>query len=127
MIALDSDVLIEILDRKSEKGVEAFKRILASGEEVCTTVISIHEVLFGMNKYGKPVKELLQLPVLNYTKTDAVLSSKLELKTEQTGQIMQRTDTMVAAIAINNNVILYTFNLKHFEALEPHGLKLFKK
>ncbi|MGD0069939.1 MAG: type II toxin-antitoxin system VapC family toxin [Candidatus Bathyarchaeia archaeon] len=126
MIALDSDVLIEILDRKSEKGADAFKRILDSGEDVCTTVISIHEVLFGLHKYGKPVKELLQLPVLNYTKNDAMLSSKLELETEQTGKPIRRTDTMVAAIAINNNAILYTFDLKHFEPLKPHGLKIFK-
>jgi predicted nucleic acid-binding protein len=125
MIAVDSDVLIEILDRKSEKGAEALKRILASGEEVCTTVISIHEVLFGLHKYGKPVKELLQLPVLNYTKNDAILSSKLELEAEQAGKPIRRTDTMVAAIAVNNNAVLFTFDLKHFGALKPHGLKLF--
>ena len=29
MIALDSDVLIEILDRKSERGSEAFKHTLS--------------------------------------------------------------------------------------------------
>jgi tRNA(fMet)-specific endonuclease VapC len=125
MIAVDSDVLIEILDKKSEKGAEALKRILASGEEVCTTVISIHEVLFGLHKYGKPVKELLQLPVLNYTKNDAMLSSKLELEAEQTGKPIRRTDTMIAAIAINNNAFLFTFDLKHFDPLKPHGLKLF--
>lgn len=125
MIAVDSDVLIEILDRKSEKGAEALKRILASGEEVCTTVISIHEVLFGLHKYGKPVKELLQLPVLNYTKNDAILSSKLELEAEQAGKPIRRTDAMVAAIAVNNNAVLFTFDLKHFGALKPHGLKLF--
>jgi predicted nucleic acid-binding protein len=125
MIAVDSDVLIEILDRKSEKGAEALKRILASGEEVCTTVISIHEVLFGLHKYGKPVKELLQLPVLNYTKNDAILSSKLELEAEQAGKPIRRTDIMVAAIAVNNNAVLFTFDLKHFGALKPHGLKLF--
>jgi tRNA(fMet)-specific endonuclease VapC len=125
MIAVDSDVLIEILDRKSEKGAEALKRILASGEEVCTTVISIHEVLFGLYKYGKPVKELLQLPVLNYTKNDAILSSKLELEAEQAGKPIRRTDTMVAAIAVNNNAVLFTFDLKHFDPLKPHGLKLF--
>jgi tRNA(fMet)-specific endonuclease VapC len=125
MIAVDSDVLIEILDKKSEKGAEALKRILASGEEVCTTVISIHEVLFGLHKYGKPVKELLQLPVLNYTKNDATLSSKLELEAEQTGKPIRRTDTMIAAIAINNNAFLFTFDLKHFDPLKPHGLRLF--
>ena len=125
MIVLDSDALIEILDHKSEKGAEAFKQILKSGEEVCTTVISIHEVLFGLLKRGKPVKELLQLPVLDYTKNDAILSSELELQAEQAGKPVMRTDTMVAAIAINNNVVLYTFNLKHFDFLKVQGLKLF--
>jgi tRNA(fMet)-specific endonuclease VapC len=66
MIILDSDVLIEILDRKSEEGAKAVESILASGEAVCTTVIGLHEVLFGMYKHEKPVKELLQLPALNY-------------------------------------------------------------
>ena len=126
MIALDSDVLIEILDRKSNKGAEAFKCILSDGDEVCTTVISVHEVLFGLQKYGKPVKELLQLPVLNYTKNDAALSSKLELAAEQTGKPIRRTDTMIAAIAINNNAFLFTFDLKHFDPLKPHGLRLFE-
>ncbi len=125
MIAVDSDVLIEILDRKSQSGLDALKRVLDSGEQVCTTAISIHEVMFGLHKYGKPVKELLQLPVLNYTKNDATLSSNLELKAEQTGKPIRRTDAMVAAIAMNNNAVLYTFDLKHFEVLKNYGLKLF--
>ena len=88
MIIADSDVLIEILDKKSEKGDGAVKRILESGEEVCTTVISVHEVLFGLYKYGKPVKEVLHLPVLHYTN----LSSKLELEAEKSGKPIRRTD-----------------------------------
>ena len=126
MIALDSDVLIEILDRKSERGSEAFKRLLDSGEDICTNVISIHEVLFGFYKYRKPVTDLLQVPVLDYTKKDALLSSKLELEAEKAGKPIGRTDTMVAAIAINNNATLYTFDLKHFGALKLQGLKIFK-
>ena len=125
MIAIDSDVLIEILDKKSEKGDVALKRILESGEEICTTVISIHEILYGLHKYGKPVKEILLLPTLNYTKKDAVLSSKIELEAEESGDAIRRTDAMTAAIAINNGADLYTFDLKHFNPLKAHGLKLF--
>jgi len=66
MIAIDTDVLIEILDKKSEKGDEALKQILQSEEEICTTVFNIHEILYGLHKYGKPIKEILLLPVLNY-------------------------------------------------------------
>lgn len=124
MIVLDSDILIEILDKKSKKGEEALKRILESDEQICTTAISIHEVLFGLYKFAKPVKELMQLPVLDFTKKDAQLSSKLELEAEKNGRPTRRTDTMVAAIAINNNSQLYTFDYKHFANIKP--LKIFQ-
>jgi tRNA(fMet)-specific endonuclease VapC len=125
LIIIDSDVLIEILDRKSQKGDQALEQTIESKEEVATTVISLHEVLYGLHKYGKPVKELLLLPILSYTKKDAVLSSKIELEAEKKGKTVCRTDAMIAAITINSGAKLYTFNLKHFEALQDLGLELY--
>ena len=125
MISIDSDVLIEILDRKSLKGDQALKQITESKEEVATTVISLHEVLYGLHKYGKPVKELLLLPILSYTKRDAVLASKIEHEVEKKWKIACRTDAMIAAITINNGAKLYTFNIKHFEAFQDLGLELY--
>ncbi len=125
MITIDSDVLIEILDKKSLKGDQALKQITESKEEVATTAISLHEVLYGLHKYGKPIKELLLLPILSYTKKDAVLASKIELEVEKMGKIACRTDAMIAAITINNGAKLYTFNLKHFEAFKGLGLELY--
>jgi tRNA(fMet)-specific endonuclease VapC len=125
LIILYSDALIEILDKKSVKGDQALKQTIESGEEIATTVISLHEVLFGLNKYGKPVKELLLLPILSYTKKDAVLSSKIELEVEKKGKNACRTDAMIAAIAINNGAKLYTFNQKHFNAFQDFGLELY--
>ena len=89
MIIIDSDVLIEILDRKSDKGDQALKQAIKSAEEIATTVISLHEVLYGLHKYAKPVKEILLLPILSYTKKDAVLSSKIELEVEKKGNRLQ--------------------------------------
>jgi len=125
MIALDTDVLIEILDKESERGAQALIQILQSEEEICTTVINIHEILYGLHKYGKPVKEILLLPVLNYMKKDSVLSSKIELEAEESGNSIRRTDAMIAAITMNNGAALYTFDLKHFGPLRTLGLKLF--
>jgi tRNA(fMet)-specific endonuclease VapC len=124
MITIDTDVLIEILDKKSVKGDEVLKHILQSEEEICTTVINIHEILYGLHKYGRPIKEILLLPVLNYMKKDAVLSSKIELEAEERGNPIRRTDAMIAAMAINNGAALYTFDLKHFSPLKALGLKL---
>ena len=124
MILLDTDVLIEIFDRKSQRGDEALRRIVESGEDVATTSIDIHETLYGLEKYARPVKEIMLLPVLDYTKRDAGLSAEMELKAENRGAAIRRTDAMIAAIAINRGARLYTFNLKHFQPLQPLGLKL---
>lgn len=125
MIVVDSDVLIEILDRKSDKGNQALKLILESGEEMFTNAIALHEVLFGLYEKGKPTKDLLLIPVLEFNKDDALLSSKIELEAEKKGTPIERTDTMIAAIAINNSARLYTFNNKHFDGLKSMGLKTF--
>jgi len=125
LIIIDSDVLIELLDRKSQKGEQALKQTIESNEEEATTVISLHEVLYGLHKYGKPVQELLLLPILSYNKKDAVLSSKIEFEAEKKGNPVCRTDAMIAAITINNNAKLYTFNLRHFKALQDRGLELY--
>jgi len=125
MIILDTDILIEIFDRKSRKGDEALKLVLESGENIGITSINLHEVLYGLQKYAKPVKEVLQLPVVNYTKKDANLSAKIELDAERMGTPIRRTDAMIAAITINNGASLYTLDLKHFQPIKALSLKLF--
>ena len=122
---IDSDVLIEILDCGSEKGEQALKQTIESGEQIATTVINLHEVLYCLHKYGKPVKELLLLPILGYTKKDAELSGKIEQEAEKNGKNASRTDAMIAAIAINSRAKLYTFNGKHFAVFQDCGLELF--
>jgi len=97
LIIIDSDVLIEILDRKSEKGDQALKQTIGSKEEVATTAINLHEVLYGLSKYSKPVEEIVLLPILGCTKKDAVLSSRIELENEKRGKIINRTGAMICS------------------------------
>jgi len=125
MIVIDSDVLIEIGEKKSEKGTKASERILQSGEEIFITAITLHEVLYGFHKRGKPTDDLLLFPVLDYTQKDAILSSKVEVEAERKGSPISRTDAMIAAITVNNGAQLYSFNVKHFSSLKKFGLKLF--
>jgi tRNA(fMet)-specific endonuclease VapC len=126
MIVIDTDVLIEIFDRKSLKGDEALNRIIKSGEKISITAINLHEILYGLQKYAKQVREVLQLPVLSYTKEDAILAVRLELEAERRGIAIRRTDAMIAAITINNNASLFTFDVKHFGPMQALGLRLFQ-
>ena len=117
MILVDTDVLIEIFDRNSEKGDEALKTIERTGEDVTTTSLNLHEILYGLHKYTDRAKleRILVLDVVEFTKDDAVLSSKLEVETGKMGKKVPRFDAMIAAVAINRGFKLFTFNRKHFE------------
>ena len=125
MILLDSDIIIEVLDKNSDKGEALMHKIIQSGEEYCTSSVNMHEVLYGLEKYSKDSRLVLQLSTLEYTKNDSELSAVLELSAERKGGTVPRMDAIVASIAINNGCSLYTLD-EHFEVFTDNGLKLFR-
>ncbi len=120
MIFVDTDVLIEILDKNSKKGDEALRRIENAGEDISLTALNLHEILFGLYKYAdnKKIDKVKLLDVVDFTKDDAALSAKLEVKAEKKGEKVPRFDAMIAAVAINRGFKLFTFNRDHFEGFE---------
>jgi len=62
------------------------------------------------------------METLEYNRDDALLSAKLELECEREGKKVSIVDAMIAAIAINRNARVFTFNKKHFQAFS--GLSL---
>ena len=103
MIVLDTDVLIEILDKRSEKGDETLRIVLESGDSISTTAVNLHELMYGLQKYAKPLGEVLQLPVLNYTKEDARLSARLEVGAEKTG-LLSFCTILYSAWSLNDSI-----------------------
>lgn len=120
MILVDTDVLIEILDKNSKKGEDALQRIEGAGEDIALTSLNLHEILFGLYKYAdnKKIDKVKLLDVVDFTKDDATLSANLEVKAEKKGEKIPRFDVMIAAVAINRGFKLFTFNTDHFEGLE---------
>lgn len=118
MIIIDSDALIEIIDRKSEKGNIAIKKLEKSGENIAITSLNLHEILFGHYKQNKKVKEIFQIDTIEFNKKDAELSAKIESDLEKKGKLSSRIDTMIAAIAINRKAKVFTFNKKHFQGIK---------
>ena len=121
MIIIDTDVLIEIFDKHSTKGKDAFDRLDHAGEDVAITSLTFHEITYGLVKYGKQrIPDVEKLEVIPFTKDDAVLSSRLEQDYEAQG--ISRIDAMIAAVAINKKARFFTFNKRHFQAIP--GLQL---
>jgi predicted nucleic acid-binding protein len=127
MIVLDTDVLIEILDKKSKKGDKILEKLTESGKKICTTSINMHEILYGLYKQKKRgvAGKVKALDALTFSKEDATISSKLEAELEKKGKPVARLDCMIAAIVIGRNAKLCTLNLKHFTHFERFGLKIF--
>ena len=63
------------------------------------------------------------IEVVDFTKEDAALSAKLEVKAEKKGNKIPRIDAMITAVAINRGFKLFTFNKDHYDGFE--GLELF--
>lgn len=124
MILTDTDVLIEIFDKNSNKGAEALHRIEEAGEDISLTSLNLHEILYGIYKYADKQKpeRIMLLEVVDFTKEDAALSARLEVKAEKKGNKIPRFDAMIAAVAINRGFKLFTFNKDHFEGFEELDL-----
>ncbi len=120
MILLDTDVLIEIFDKNSEKGDEALNKIEEISEDVIITSLNLHELLYGLYKYAdkEKINKVLLLDAIEFKKDDATLSAKLEIESERKGKKAARFDAMIAAVAINRKFKLFTFNKKHFEGID---------
>lgn len=101
MILLDTDVIIEVLDKKSDTGNTLMRRIIESGEEYCTSSVNMHEVLYGIGKFSKDSHMILQITTPGYNKNYSELSAALELSAEKKGRSVPRMDTIVASVAIN--------------------------
>jgi predicted nucleic acid-binding protein len=123
MIILDTDILIEIFDKNSQKGDQALERIEKSGEDIAITSLSLHEILYGLYKFGKKrIAAVEKLETIDFCKEDAILSAHLELDAEQKGSPLSRIDAMIAAITLNRKAKLYTFNQKHFHLIPKLSL-----
>jgi tRNA(fMet)-specific endonuclease VapC len=124
LILVDTDVLIEILDKNSSKGKIAMKKIEDSGEDITLTSLNLHEILFGLYKYANisKIEKILMLDVTDFRKDDAALSAELEVNAEKRGNKIPRFDAMIAAVAINRGIKLFTFNKKHFDVFEELSL-----
>jgi predicted nucleic acid-binding protein len=120
LILVDTDVLIEILDENSKKGDAALKTIEEAREDITLTSLNLHEILYGLYKYADnpKIEKILMFDIVDFTKEDANLSAKLEVKAERKGNKTPRFDTMIAAVAINRGLKLFTFNKKHFKEFE---------
>ncbi|MBQ6057416.1 MAG: type II toxin-antitoxin system VapC family toxin [Treponema sp.] len=124
---LDTNIVSEII--KPEPDLNVIKKISEHNSDcaICSPVWQ--ELLFGLyrmpesinKKYlGKFIKEDVHenFKIKNFTEKAADIQAQLRIKLEQLGKPTQKEDSMIAAIALANHMVLVTRNTKHFAAIQ---------
>lgn len=92
--------------------------------ELAISVITIFEIEYGFElKSKKPLYDKWrflsnELCVINIDKQIAVINAKIRAKLKLTGQTIELADTLIAATALEHNLICVTNNTKHFNRID---------
>ena len=124
---LDTNIVSEII--KNNPDFNVIKKIAEHNSDcaICTPVWQ--ELLFGLYQMSDGAKKKYleafiendvheNFKIKQYTETAARIQARLRSELEKNGRPTQKDDSMIAAIALANHMVLVTRNTKHFEAIQ---------
>ncbi len=128
MVFLDTDVLIDFL-RNNKEVVKKINNLREKDENLSTTSINSFELYRGSKRLSGDSEEeaaetlLRTLKLFDFTLEDSKKAAEIFETLKSKGEIIELTDIMIAAIAIENNQTLLTRNTKHFEKIKDLKLE----
>jgi tRNA(fMet)-specific endonuclease VapC len=129
-VLLDTDIFSEI-----HKGINliVFKRAreyLLKFGFYTISIITVTEIVKGWRKLKREEKiqqfltEITAAQILTLDQQSAELSGRISADLEQIGQPIGLADSMIASIAIANDLILVTGNTTHYQRIQKLGYEL---
>ena len=119
---IDSDILIYFLKGKQEV-VERLSQIPI--DNLYISRINYTELIYGAYNSTKIEKNLKVIEpflenfrILEFDKHSSLIFAKEKARLKKIGNIIADMDLMIASIAIQNECILITNNLKHFQRIQ---------
>ena len=124
---LDSNIVSEII--KTNPDFNVIKKIAEHNSDCAICAPSLHELLYGYEKlpdgaYKEFLKKFINDDVRQTFKTKAysekacLIHARIRASAEKNGRPAPFSDSMIAAIALANHMVLVTRNTKHFEAIQ---------
>lgn len=126
---LDSDILIYFLKGKQEV-IEKLSQLPM--DNLYISRINYTELIYGaynsarVDENLKIIKPFLKkFKILEFDEDSSLIFAKEKARLKKSGNIIADMDLMIASIAIQNECILITNNLKHFQRVQ--NLQIEKK
>ena len=115
---LDTNIVIYTIKNRPSEVREAFKR---HDGQMCMSSVTLGEIIYGAEKSSVPEKNLqviegmiARLEVLSFNQQDSIHFGQLRAELEPIGKPIGSYDTMIAAHARSEGLILVTNNMKEF-------------
>ena len=127
MYLLDTNICIFAIKLKPEKVFNLIK--IKSKEGIYISSLTIAELEFGVQNSERIEKNRVALlkflslfNILNFDDSDAIDYGRIKVKLRKKGKIIGPIDMLLAAQAINKDMIFITNNVKEFKRIE--GLRI---
>ncbi len=131
---LDSNIVSELI--KCNASFNVIKRIAEHNSDCAICSPTLHELLYGYEKMADGAKKTFLGDYINadvlenfkvkiYSEKSSRIHAKIRADAERIGTPVPFSDSMIAAIALANHMVLVTRNKKHFEAIQQvSGLEI---
>lgn len=129
-VLLDTDILSESLKRIDRRVVSRATVYLGVFGHYTISTITVLEIVKGWHKRQREDRiqqffaQIAAAEVLTLQLADAELAGRIYADLERTGQPIGLADSMIAAIACQNNLTLVTGNLPHYQRIQSFGYSL---
>lgn len=125
MYLFDTDAITNLIKKNPSKKIIEKISSLSKKDQFITT-ITIGEIFYGAFKSSNPEFHIEKLQtvllplvnVLSFDSKSAFFYGKIRAELEKGGEIISSTDLQVVSIAIANELILITGNIKHFKRIK---------
>jgi predicted nucleic acid-binding protein len=129
MYLFDTDIITNVLKKQPAQCLLERLALIPKHQQHISTV-TVSEIVYGAMKSSRPAYHLnnleqILLPSVNVVSFDskaACVCGRLRAELEKKGLPLDLADLEIASIAIAEDLILVTGNIRHFSRIE--GLKL---
>jgi predicted nucleic acid-binding protein len=118
-LMLDTSVLIDVLRGRKDRRL-LLRRLIAEGHSLSTSVLNVAEIYAGMRsgEEAKTEEFLDGLECVELRSSAARLAGRLKSSWQKKGRTLTLADTIIAAVAIEQQCVLLTDNRKDFPMRE---------
>jgi predicted nucleic acid-binding protein len=131
VILVDTSVWIDFLEGKGTPQHYELRRIIENDEDICLAGIVVTEILQGIRngRQNREIRDyLLEFPMMNPQGISSYIQAAEIYRTcARKGKTVRKTiDCLIAAVAIEHDLLLFHNDRDYINIHECCGLKIFK-